>query len=239
MKKIIISMSIVLTLLGCKKDNPIITQQSAITFKTNHTYNGTQLKLNDIYTTPSNDTFQLTKLAYYISNIELIGENVPDYKIAESYWLVDLKEDLSHSRTFTNIPSGKYKGLRFLVGVDSARNTTGAQEGDLDPAKGMFWSWTTGYIMFKLEGNLLSQPGGEILLHLGGFEGNNNVVHQVTLEKALDITSEAFSLPLNMELHNLFNNADNPILLSEINVINMPGAKAVKVSQNIASMFSL
>jgi hypothetical protein len=44
-------------------------------------------------------------------------------------------------------------GIRFLLGVDSARNVSGIQTGALDPARGMFWTWNSGYVMAKIEGS--------------------------------------------------------------------------------------
>ena len=47
-------------------------------------------------------------------------------------------------------------------------------DGDLDPVHGMYWTWQSGYIQFKLEGLLRDSAGERKLeLHLGGFEGEN------------------------------------------------------------------
>ena len=60
-----------------------------------------------------------------------------------------------------------------MLGVDSVRNVSGAQTGGLDPAKGMFWTWSSGYIFFKLEGS--SPKSGDVqknlTYHIGGFQG--------------------------------------------------------------------
>jgi hypothetical protein len=67
---------------------------------------------------------------------------------------------------FINVPAGTYTGMYLTMGVDSARNVSGAQEGALDPANGMFWSWTSGYIMIKAEGLSPQGAGGSFTYHL-------------------------------------------------------------------------
>jgi len=37
-----------------------------------------------------------------------------------------------------------WKSLSFLLGVDTVRNHTGSQTGDLSPSKSMYWNWNTG-----------------------------------------------------------------------------------------------
>jgi hypothetical protein len=61
--------------------------------------------------------------------------------------------------------------MEFMIGVDSARNNSGAQTGALDPTNGMFWSWSTGYIMAKFEGTSAQSPAAANALkfHIGGF----------------------------------------------------------------------
>ena len=49
----------------------------------------------------------------------------------------------------SNIPFSK---LKFQLGIDSLTNVSGAMGGDLDPTKGMYWTWQSGYINMKIEG---------------------------------------------------------------------------------------
>ena len=65
-----------------------------------------------------------------------------------------------------------------MIGVDSARNTSGAQLGALDPANSMFWSWNSGYIFVRMEGNSpqSTQPYNKLQFHIGGFKGATNCI---------------------------------------------------------------
>ena len=82
------------------------------------------------------------------------------------------------------IPPGNYKSISFLIGVDSLHNCTGLQEGDLDPIKGMFWAWNTGYIFLKLEGHsdLSKSEAGVLEYHIGGYKSPANAIRRVTLK---------------------------------------------------------
>jgi hypothetical protein len=92
---------------------------------------------------------------------------------------------------------GTYTAISFTIGVDSARNTSGAQTGALDPINGMFWTWNTGYIMAKLEGTSPKSTAGDKKFqhHIGGFEGANNAVRNITI----DLTGKNIVLAANKE----------------------------------------
>ena len=57
------------------------------------------------------------------------------------------------------------------VGVDSLCHCSGLMERDLNPRKGMYWSWQSGFINQKIEGFLTDKNGTqqEFVYHLGGY----------------------------------------------------------------------
>ena len=60
----------------------------------------------------------------------------------------------------------------MLFGIDSAIQVGGVGTGALDPVRGMYWTWQTGYVQWKMEGAI--RVNGEehpLELHLGGFDG--------------------------------------------------------------------
>lgn len=59
----------------------------------------------------------------------------------------------------------------FHIGIDSATNVSGAMGGDLDPTKGMYWAWQSGYINVKIEGtsSVCNTRNHEFQFHLGGY----------------------------------------------------------------------
>ena len=68
------------------------------------------------------------------------------------------------------------------MGIDSLTNVSGAIGGDLDPTKGMYWTWQSGYINLKLEGksNLCPSSKKDFQFHLGGYQAPFNGLQQVS-----------------------------------------------------------
>ena len=91
-----------------------------------------------------------------------------------------------------NIPNAKYTKLKFMLGVDSLRNSTGVQDGYLDPSHGMIWDWNTGYIFFKHEGNYINTANvvKPLRLHLGQNISRGNVQVDLPLLNVNGITSK-------------------------------------------------
>jgi PKD repeat protein len=89
----------------------------------------------------------------------------------------------SKELTLNGIPAGKYTGVKFIIGVDSARSTMDVSKrtGDLDPAAGgsdMYWSWNSGYIFYKIEGTSpqSTEMGNMFMYHIGGYGGYSSAV---------------------------------------------------------------
>ncbi len=126
------------------------------------------------------DTLRFSKLDYYISQIALVREDGVLWHETESYHLIRTSEGVLNSLMLDSIPEGDYTEVRFLFGVDSARNVSGAQEGALAVSNQMFWSWSTGYIFLKAEGSTHRQTNG-FGYHVGGFQGTYSAIRPVTL----------------------------------------------------------
>jgi hypothetical protein len=201
------------------------------------------LKLGTQYTNASNEAFTLSMFNYYISNVKLQGTNgTPDYVETESYHLV--KQDKPGSGHFhlEEVPIGDYKSISFIVGVDSTRNVSGAQTGALAQDNGMFWTWSTGYIMAKMEGNSTAstQTNGVFKIHTGGFSGANNVLRTVILSipSTLPIKSKMDG-DIVIEADALKWFGPDIVKIADANNIMMPGPQAVKIADNYSKMFSI
>ena len=130
------------------------------------------------YTNQAGNTYNVTMAKYYISNIKLTKTDNSVFVVNNSYHLVDLSDSLLSLVKLSEVPYGNYKAIQFMIGVDSTRNVSGAQTGALDPALGMFWTWSSGYIMAKMEGTSPQSTavGNNLKFHVGGFSGANNVL---------------------------------------------------------------
>lgn len=195
------------------------------------------------YTNANSDQFNVTTYKYYVSNIRFVNSNGTEYAETESYHLINEADAASLTFTVAGLPAGTYTSVKVLLGVDSLRNVSGAQTGALDPMHGMFWTWSSGYIMAKVEGNFSGTGGAKtnFSFHLGGFSGQYSVLHEVTLPLPQNLvvgTGTNSSITLRSDVLKWFE-APNLIKFNELNQVGALGADAFKISQNYASSLSV
>lgn len=164
---------------GCSKSNPIEAQPVGVSLQVEHRAGDAPLALDQDFEGPGAAPLRITRLSYYLGQFRLQREDgswfpsTPPNASTDSpgdYQLVDAAQPASQRFEALQVPPGRYKTLEFLVGVDAARNSGGAQTGALDPAGGQFWTWKSGYIFFALEGQSTASGGddGSITFHVGG-----------------------------------------------------------------------
>jgi hypothetical protein len=189
------------------------------------------------------DSFTVSKFKYYVSNIVLKNSDGSMFLEKESYHLIDNNKGGKYSLVIDSVPLGTYNAVNFVLGVDSLRNTSGAQTGALDPAFGMFWSWNQGYIFLMMEGNSPNSTAfnNSLIYHLGGFTQPYNCIRNVNPSfgvKDLIITegnnSEIF---VKTDLLKMF---ESPTLIKFAQTSEgMGGAVAVTIANNCVNMFSV
>ena len=199
--------------------------------------------IDSLYTNPFNEKYSITKLRYYVTNICLYG-TINNFIEKNSYHLIDESKEESQSLTIT-LPAGGYSSLHFLLGVDSLHNVSGAQTDDLDPTKDMFWTWNSGYVMAKMEGN---SPASTLVnnkyeFHIGGYAGPSNVVKKIQLNLNDKIPVEfaegkTTEIIINADINTWWQNP-NDIRIAEHAIITSPGKNALAISDNYAKMFSI
>jgi hypothetical protein len=199
---------------------------------------------NTTYTNQSGNTFNVSVYKYYISNIKIINSDNSVWLEPNSYHLIDHSNLASTTLTLSNVPVGTYKGIEFMIGVDSTKNAggSGAQTGALDVANGMYWSWNSGYIMAKFEGTSpqSAATGQNLKFHIGGFSGVNKTMRVVspsfgtqTANVSSAITPE---IHLTSDLLEWFQ-TPSAIDFSTTHTVHMPGANAKKIADNYSDMF--
>lgn len=207
-----------------------------------------QLALNNTqgyaYTNANGDQFNVSTYKYYISNIKFVGSDGKEYAEPESYHFLDQADPASLSFTISDIPAGTYTTVKMVLGVDSARNVSGAQTGALDPIHGMFWTWSSGYIMAKIEGNFLktsTSASSGFSLHLGGFTGKYSVVNEITLPLPQNLVvgdNTTSSVTLKSDALKWFE-SPNLINLNDLNQVGSAGADASRIAQNFSRAFTV
>jgi len=232
-----------LAMISCQKSVSPLTATGTVKITIRNTVKGIPMLLNTgNYTNSFGEQYNITKFKYYLSNVSITTTPINTFN--GRYYLIDQSNPASLSFSF-EAPADTYYSLKFLIGVDSARNVSGAQTGALDPLNDMFWTWNSGYIMAKMEGNSPQSPvvNNKVEYHIGGFAGTNSVLKNhgfiITDPAGIDIRegkiSEIFiDADFDTWWQGVFNLkiADNP-------VITTPGVLAKSISDNYVSMFSI
>jgi hypothetical protein len=195
------------------------------------------------YSNTFGESYYINKLKYYISNTSFYyrGKSI---RQKNTYHLIN--QAIESSLTFSvTLSENKYDSLTFLLGVDSAKNTSGAQAGALDPLNDMFWTWRSGYIMAKFDGTSPQSTvvNNKVEYHLGGFAGINSVLNVITLRfdegKMLEVKKGASAtLIINANIDRLWN-AGSQIKIAEIPICTSPGPLAKKIADNFSKLFSV
>jgi hypothetical protein len=219
---------------------------NAICLDFTHVVGAQPLRADDVvrYQNLNGDSFSIELVKYYISNIVFMDNNGNTWVEPESYHLVDVEDESSCKIYVRDVPAGVYTSVSYMIGVDSTRNVSGAQTGALDPANGMFWTWSSGYIMAKVEGHSPSSTAsfGLLVLHIGGFgapyPGQRIVTPSFNSAQAVVTANTVPRVFMKADINEWFQ-TPNVIDFSSINVMNTPGPNSTMFADNYMDMFSV
>lgn len=254
--QVIATCFLICTLSFCKKDtktttpnptpNPTPeTKTGGLSLFFENKVDSVGLAFNKDYVNTNGDTFSVSKFNYFITNIVLTKSDGSIFAEPESYHLVKHSDQKTYWINIKNVPVGSYKSVKFTLGVDSARNVSGAQTGDLSmtTSSDMFWSWNTGYIFFKLEGKASksTDPSKYIEYHIGGYGGANKAQRTMSF----NITEPAeVSTTISPKVHFFANvnkvfDGKTKIDFSKAGYskVLVPGVYSLEIADNYAQMF--
>ncbi len=253
---LIIAGAFILMSASCKKTTGSLYNSNVkapITLEFDNIVGGADLQLNTgSYTNESGEQFKVSMLRYFVSNIVLTNVNGSKYIVPQdsSYFLIDESKP-STLMTSIKIPEGEYSKLEFVLGVDSLRNTKDLSQrtGVLDPtgeASGMYWSWNSGYIFFKMEGNSPSSKltNNVFQYHIGLFGGYSTPTLNNLKNISIDLTQRGIAkvktgktpnVHLLVDVSKVFNGT-NKVSISA-NTVVMASAFSAKIADNFTSMF--
>ncbi len=185
------------------------------------------LVLGTTYTTNSGVIVEIETLRFYITQLQLKQDGKTIWTEENSYHLIDINNSSSLQLSIPD--SVEFDEVSFLLGTDSLTNVSGAMGGDLDPTKGMYWAWNSGYINFKLEGTspVCDTRNNRFTFHLGGYAYPNATVQTVTLAA----TGSAIIFDVKAFLEG--------IDLKETNSIMSPSTTAVALSKKASALFKM
>ncbi len=173
----------------------------------------------------------LESVRFYVGNIRMehTDGGVSSWN---AYTLIDLLADTTQQITLP-LYERNVQSLSFSVGVDSTTSVSGPREGALDPLHGMYWTWNTGYIFFRVDGTSPQslQTRNTVEYHVGGYSAPyNNIVNVV-----LPISIHADTITVLCDLQRFF---DKPAPLRVVHTASVTDAKAaVPLLERIRGMF--
>jgi hypothetical protein len=206
--------------------------------------NAEPLQLNRKYKNPFGETFEISRFRFYAGKIKPIYTE-PTYRKnnPSPYHLIDFSDSTS-TRFEIPVPAGDFNGVEFTLGIDSADQGSGAQTGALDPARGMFWTWNSGYQTFKIEGYspASTQPAHVFAYHIGGYRTPYNTVWNLKLgttnDEVYHVSSEnkmIVEIPLELDY---FFKGSIPLQIKKTPTCTTPGELARKISENFIGTFT-
>jgi cytochrome c peroxidase len=219
-----------------------------------HTLHGDPLLLDSLrYQNAAGETFSVTRLSYLLSGFAVEREDGAWVDLpGQRAWM-----DVAQHRmelSLENVPEGKYRAVRFDVGLDAESNAVApaklAADDPLNPnLNGMHWSWQGGYIFLALEGHYRS-VSGEIkgyAYHLAR-DPNRTRIH---LTVAVDLTHDAAVLltfdlaallnaprPLSFEKDGAATHSREGDVVAAALVANLPGAFHVRQVMSASPVIS-
>lgn len=188
-------------------------------------YNNQPLKLES-----SDEGIMITTLKFYISQMQFLFDNKVVYTEHNSYHLIDASAPETMLLSQFSDKAIHYNAIQFQLGIDSLTNVAGAMGGDLDPTKGMYWTWQSGYINFKLEGTSTNCPARnhEFQFHLGGYQAPFNALQTIILK-----TTTKQTIKIYFDIEKYIKGLD---LAKHFSVMS-PNQEAVSFSKKIAESF--
>ena len=174
----------------------------------------------------------ISELKFYLSSFKLFNNEVLVYSDSIPAYLFDVENSTTIQ---LNIPvSVDYDEVAFQLGIDSALTLSGNISGDLNPQKGMYWAWQSGYINFRVEGQITHQDKQKenFDFHLGGYKHPFNSAQFIKI-KMNSLNQRDVKLTIDIaEVLSYFN-------LNQLKHLMSPGDKAVEFSKVISKKFIL
>jgi hypothetical protein len=192
-------------------------------------YDSSRIQFTNELPADSNQ-ISIETLRFYISDITFFQNDSQVFHVVNSSHLVDLSAGQAQTLDLDITQKLEFNVLKFNLGIDSLTNVSGALSGDLDPTQGMYWSWQSGYINFKLEGKALTCTTRNKLFqyHLGGYMHPYNALRTIELPVQ---ASEPISISLDLnKILSLIKPSQTPEVMS-------PGISAMMISNIVAASF--
>ena len=212
---LLLSTMVFMVFSSCEKEKPLVVTNDddgktdtevdfKLTFKPK--FNGQDLTFNEMkWINDANDTMNFTRLRMILSNIELVKTN-GEKVMLDTFAYLSFDEGRTVLGFEGEMPQGEFKGINFLIGLDSAINhgdpMQWALTHPLNPlVNHMHWTWASGYIFWVAEGYYMNNGDdfGIMSYHMANMEYTRKI--ELTTTNTFSFSNGKISreIDLNME----------------------------------------
>lgn len=184
--------------------------QTSVNLSINHMLGNEAFAQNKTVNSPNGNDVNVSRLEYYISQIELIHDGGQSTLLNEKYFLVNATSSFTGNLGSLNITS--LEKIKFSVGVDNKPNTNPNDTSNnttnhADPSlwiglhplapksPSMHWGWSSGYRFVAMEGKTGSNMNLTYEIHALG-DAN---YFEVSIDVPLSETNNAIDINLNAD----------------------------------------
>ena len=177
---------------------------------------GEPLVLNESY--PFGElNLKFENLAFYLSEIALINDEGEEVELSDVEFVSLNAFDLASAQagqvlSFKEIPTGKYKKLKFSIGVPEDLNKMTPEDFNVSDPLGktdFYWGPWASYIFSKTEGNADTNGDGEFDLKYFYHTGSDALFRSFELEQDIVVgDNEVNTLELFLDYDDLLRNED-------------------------------
>lgn len=199
----IITFTSVVAIWSCSK-HPVMPSHSSLYLNIKYLIDDALLELDTIkYTNEAGNTYSVSKLEYFISNISLKKSDGSVYK-SKKIQYVNAAKEKSNQIYLDSISPGTYTELSFIIGLSAEQNVSNSLPGTPEN-NNMYWPdhMGGGYHFMKFEGHFndtTATPGYAI--HLG----KTAYAVKIKIAKQMKLTLRNQKQTLSMNLNEWFRN---------------------------------
>lgn len=195
---LLVSFAAILLFTSCdpEKENPTpVDNSNGITLKFVGQIGGSDIsKVSGVshFSKSEGERFKVSNWAMILSHVALIKSNGDTLQLGDGYQYVNYLDESKNARTVRNIPTGRYKGITFMLGLDKDINhgdpTIWPENHPLNGfTTGLHWGWSGGYIFHALDGNYIKDSMSSSISGFSFHTATDRYPQKVTLNYEFDI----------------------------------------------------
>ncbi len=209
----------ILGLSSCEKkpiDPPANNEPTGLTLNWVGLINGKDLPAlgtNTFSPKSSGELIDITNWAFIVSHLALIKDDGDTVLLGDGYQWISPRGKRTQF-TYKGIPSGNYKGISFMIGLDSAVNHGDPNKWPADHPlnpnlNGMHWGWSGGYIFQALDGLFKDTAAGSSSKGFSFHTATMPLVRNYELPFSFSIEKSSKTATINMHAERFFSFPNN------------------------------